>query len=193
MPRSITFYYGMSGTFKATTINTLINKGIYEKPIWSDIKPWKSLESLLGVNQDDRVYAMLHLYNLKREVNTAKNSIVVERGVTDMLYYYYKNNPQLDINLSMVKDVLLKEKEICKDFEIKKVILVQRDEDFIENVILKEPTRSKEFRDLKSYLEGQDMYLKFTTEYNDIDEIIDIFDAKEYIEKTLGIEYKLNK
>lgn len=193
MSRSITFYYGMCGTFKATTIEAKKEKD--DLVIWSDIKPWKKLENLLEIRQNDKVYAALHLYHLRKDIEEKLpyQNIYVERGVTDMMYYYYKNNPSLDIDVSLMNELVNTEIDLCNDlFEIKKVLLIQEDEDFIKNVIFKEPTRLKEFSGgVQEYLQKQESYILFTKEYNDIDSVIVINNAKEYLEDVLGVTYNL--
>lgn len=56
-----------------------------------------------------------------------------------------------------------------------------KDEKFIEKNVLLETTRKKVYPDLKTYLEKQEKYVKFTEKWNLIDKTIEIFDAFEYI------------
>ena len=71
----------------------------------------------------------------------------------------------------------------------KKILLIQRDVDFIDNVVLKEKTRAERFpRGVEDYLKAQDLYIDFTKKFNKIDEIIEITNAKNYLKK-LGIDY----
>lgn len=192
MPRSIKFYYGMCGTFKATTIKAS-NDGVNTKVVWSDIKPWKKFEKSLELEQNDLIYANLHLYNLEKEINgSISENIFVERGVTDMFFYYVKNNPVIKdacLFLNRLDKAVELEEEICKDFEITRILLIQEDVNFVKDVIFKEPTRLKEFPGgVDEFLREQDKYVRFTTTHNSIGSTINIKSAKEYIE-SLGLKF----
>lgn len=201
MLRYITMYYGCSGTFKATTIESILekNKGLYNV-MWSDIKPWKHWEGILETPQDDRNYAILHLCNLKNAIYNdhwppGVNNLLVERGVTDMLYYYYKNNKEISENPEWIKRIVNEEDIICEQnsyYTPRKVLLIQKDIDFIRDVVLKEPTRAKEFPGgVNDFLECQNAYVNFTQKYNKIDKVINIKDAEKYV-NDLGFEYNPN-
>lgn len=200
MFRFITMFYGCSGTFKATTIKAaLVENPITYRAMWSDIKPWKHWEKILGTPQDDRNYAILHLCNLRnslRNMPPGVNNLLVERGVTDMLYYYYKNNREVGESPDWIRNVVQQEDMMCEQnsyYTPKKVLLIQKDIDFIKDIVLKEPTRAKEFPGgVQEYLEYQDAYVKFTQKYNKIDEVIDIKDAEKYI-NDLGFEFDPEK
>lgn len=214
MFRFINIYYGMSGTFKSTTIESEINKWRSEckqknentyssdniDVMRSSIKTWKYYEKILGQDQLDLNYANLHLCRLKDHIyDSSKNNIqylLVERGITDMLYYYFKNNPLININESWINNVVNEENILCEQNHLytpNKILLIQKDIDFIENVILKEPTRSKEFPGgVKDYLENQSNYIEFTKSYNNITKEIIIKDAEKYIVQDLGLKYNLN-
>ena len=56
------------------------------------------------------------------------------------------------------------------------------DEDFILDKVLDEPNRRRYYPDLEIYLKKQEEYVNFTKQYNDIDEVIEIHDAYEYID-----------
>lgn len=201
MFRFITMYYGCSGTFKATTIESVLTKcpGLYNV-MWSDIKPWKHWENILGTQQDDRNYAILHLCNLKNAIRSnwppGVNNLLVERGVSDMLYYYYKNNREIGENSKWIKDVVHEEDILCEQnsyYTPRRILLVQKDFDFVRDVILREPTRAKEFQGgVQEYMEHQDAYVEFTQKYNKIDEVINIKDAEKYV-NDLGFEFDPSK
>ena len=87
----IKFYYGLSGTFKSTTIESERKKLEDCSVIKSMIKSWKDLETGIYsgmITRNDLNYALLHLCILEHELkyNSHKNTLV-ERGVTDMAYY----------------------------------------------------------------------------------------------------------
>ena len=178
MFRFITMYYGCSGTFKATTIESILTRcpGLYNV-MWSDIKPWKRWENILGTQQDDRNYAILHLCNLRNAIKNnwppGVNNLLVERGVSDMLYYYYKNNREIGENSKWIKDVVHEEDILCEQnsyYTPRRILLVQKDFDFVRDVILREPTRAKEFPGgVQEYMEHQDAYVEFTQKYNKIE------------------------
>ena len=216
MFRFINIYYGMSGTFKATTIKSEITKWqndhkpkknnttyLLDKSVdvmWSSIKPWKHYEDILGQKQDDLNYANLHLCRLQDYVydenKHSVNYLLVERGVTDMLYYYYKNNKSVTPDESWIKSIVREEDFICDQnhlYSPNKILLVQKDIDFIKEVILKEPTRAKEFPGgVQDYLDNQEHYIEFTRSHNNITSEIVIKDAEKYIEQDLGLVYNLN-
>jgi hypothetical protein len=73
---------------------------------------------------------------------------------------------------------------------IKKTLMIMLDKDFIKNKTLSEKTRADWFQGVEDYLEKQEDYVEFTKKYNDITEIIEIKDAREYLE-SLGIEYNV--
>lgn len=194
----IKFYYGMSGSFKATTIMAEENKLVEKIPIvWSMIKPWKYYESNIfgGLTAPDHLnYAMLHLCNF---ISTIKNSkgkdILVERGVSDPIFYWVRDNRSAERNNIWIINAVQEELALCNGFGgVEKTLLIMKDKNFIENVILKEPSRAKVFPlGSISYLADQEKYVDFTLKYNNVDNIIEITDAKDYIEK-LGLVYNEN-
>ena len=182
---AVTFFYGISGTFKTTTVNSLLNR---EKcgVVRSKIKTWKNLESGIFsglINYNDLNYALLHLCILEHEVDELKNEnekILVERGITDMFYFSLRNT-KMNIKDDIIYSAVNKECDICKG-EINKILLVQKDLKFIEDVVLKDPIRAKIFPEgLNQYLENQENYIEFTEKYNNITQIIEINDAKKYL------------
>lgn len=73
--------------------------------------------------------------------------------------------------------------------DIKKILLVNKDEDFIRDVVLREPHRAQVFPGgVSEYLSEQDKYVSFTGRWNKIDDVREITNAREYIEG-LGLKY----
>lgn len=192
----ITFYYGMSGAFKATTIKKKLEEDKNLKVLWSKIKFWKNLENTLFsglLEYNDLYYALLHLTMLEDkvdELDDKSSGLLVERGVTDMLFY--KTRDLKVVNDMWVDSITNYEESLCKE-KPKKILLIQNDTKFIENVILNEPSRREKFPDLDTYLKCQDQYVKFCEKYNEITETIEITNAEDYITNTLGLEFNILK
>ena len=191
----IKFFYGLSGTFKGTTIETLQNKDT--AVVWSMIKSWKRLETGIYSGQityNDLNYAIQHLTLLEYVLKTTdKKDVLVERGISDMLFYRMKAYEALGetIDDSWIRKSVEEELRLCGNHMVQKILLVQNDRDFISNVILSEPTRAEKFPNgLSDYLKSQDDYIKHTEKYNSISEVITINDAKSYLEGSLGLEFK---
>lgn len=196
MKKTIKFFYGMSGTFKTTLINTEVqNHSRYTSPyvVWSMIKQWKDLETSVFsglVEKNHLNFALLHLCNLGNAIKSSENdglSILVERGVSDPLFYYLQED-EMNYN-NWIKTVIDKELDLCNGFNIEKTLLVQRDSDFIENVILKEPHRKAIFPSVENYLTAQEKYIEFTEKFNEITEKIEINNAESFL-NSLGITFK---
>lgn len=189
----IKIYYGLSGTFKGTTIKSQLNSNSI--PVWSMIKTWKRLETGIFsglVSRNDLNYALQHLCLLEYVVgnNIDNKDILLERGISDMSYYKMRmyENIDPDASDSWIKNAVEEELRICQD-QPHKILLVQNDREFIENVVLSEKTRREVFPNgLDDYLRNQENYVTFTEKYNDISEVITINDARSYLE-SLGIEY----
>lgn len=193
----ITFYYGMSGAFKATTIKKKLEEDKNLKVLWSMIKSWKNLENTLFsglIEYNDLNYALLHLCLLEEkidELDDKSSGLLVERGVTDMIFY--KTRDLKVVNDMWVDFITNYEESLCKE-KPKKILLIQNDTKFIENVILNEPSRREKFPDgVESYLLDQEKYVDFTKKHNDITEIIEITNAEDYITNTLGLEFNILK
>lgn len=195
----IRHYFGMSGCFKSTTIEaTLESKLDYNSKVamWSDIKTWKQYEYKFGLEKSDLNYAALHLCRLKNyiyDIPFSKNIriILVERGVSDMMFYWSNKHGENEEDIrKVVNEEVMLEKQ-CSYPE--KILLVQKDINFIKEVILKEPTRAECFPGgVNDYLEQQDKYIEFTNKYNKITDTIIIEDAEKYI-KSLGLVYNPSK
>ena len=193
----ITFYYGMSGAFKATTIKKKLEEDKNLKVLWSMIKSWKNLENTLFnglIEYNDLNYALLHLTMLEDkmdELDDKSSGLLVERGVTDMIFY--KTRDLKVVNDMWVDFITNYEESLCKE-KPKKILLIQNDTKFIENVILNEPSRREKFLGgVTDYLRDQERYVDFTKKHNDITEIIEITNAEDYITNTLGMEFNILK
>ena len=191
----IKIFYGLSGTFKGTTIKSILNDNQNIAVVWSMIKTWKRLETGIYsglIERNDLNYALLHLCNLEHILKTTdKENILVERGVSDMSYYRMCAYNSMDLNVSdkWICEAIGEELRICQGQAVHKILLVQNDREFIENVVLSEKTRREVFPNgLTDYLKNQEAYITFTEQYNKIDEVITINNARSYLE-SLGIEY----
>lgn len=198
----VKFYYGISGTMKTTTLNANAST-TYLPPfvMKSSIKLWKDLESgtFSGKTEiNDLNYAMLHLCRLSDSFNYCYkegiDNLLVERGITDMLYYKSKKTELEDEFIWKVVEeenkILTLPKDSGIDLEVYKNLLIMEDEDFIKNKILSSEFRSKyaQFKDLDDYLSKQQEYVDFTKKFNNINVVCHINSAKEYI-KDLGLKF----
>ena len=191
----IKIFYGLSGTFKGTTIKSILNNNQDIAVVWSMIKTWKRLETGIYsglIERNDLNYALLHLCNLEHTLKTTdKKDILVERGVSDMSYYRLQAYRNIDPGASdkWIREAIEEELRICQGQAVHKILLVQNDREFIENVVISEKTRREVFPNgLTDYLNNQEAYITFTEQYNKIDEVITINNARSYLE-SLGIEY----
>ncbi len=193
--REVNLYYGMSGTLKSATIsrfkwpwnedaeNTVIIK--------SSIKVWKNNRDLLFPwlkGESNLVYSLLHLTRLEDYV-FGDYKYIIERGITDSLYYESLKDSER-VTPSVISSAVNRESEILQPGMIKKTLMIMLDKDFIRNKTLSEKTRADWFQGVEDYLEKQEDYVKFTKKFNDITEIIEIKDARDYLE-SLGIEYNV--
>ena len=121
MKRMIRIYYGLSGTLKSTTIK---NKFVGEDNtviIWSTIKVWKQNRDLLFpwlCNESNLNYALLHLTRLQDYVY-GDSDFVIERGITDPLYYEYQKQPGL-ITPTIISRAVTRESEILQGRDCQK-------------------------------------------------------------------------
>jgi hypothetical protein len=198
----IKIYYGLSGALKGSTIKAEKEKDPGIKVMESSIKPWKYYQ--FGLYKDrteynDLTYGILHLVRLREfmENNHQEESLVIERGVTDSLFYYYYNSEfssgeGKSEEPSFINDVVRAERSLLlPDFtKIERILMIQNDKDFIRDVVLEDEYRKKTFNNNPElYLSLQEKYIKFTTKYNAIDQVVRIDNAKDYIEQTLRISY----
>lgn len=186
----IKIYYGLSGTFKGTTINSILksNEGI--QVCYSDIKKWKRLDSDLfggatvGNNYN---YSNHHFCKLEHILsNLHHNDLLIERGVSDFCFYQSLVDGE---DPEMIKKIVRYEEKLLSGSDVEKILLIQEDEKFIGKTILSEPTRSQWFPDVESYRREQNKYIKFTKEYNKITSEVVIRDAEDYIVNKLGLRF----
>lgn len=191
----IYYFYGMSGTLKATTIGS----PRYEEAlkIWSDIKPYwnyrKTLfpEELPGTDGDFIIQRLIKLNNYRELVMEGELSgskdICIERGVSDMVKCMIDNGTFKGEDKDIYK-IIEEEGNIFPIWwTTRRILLVMLDEDFIENRVLNEINRLRYYPDLETYLKRQEEYVEFTKRYNHIDEVIEIRNAYDYIE---SLNYK---
>lgn len=190
----VKFYYGLSGCLKGTTIQV---QEAGASVMNSSIKLWKYYQSGLfqGLLEDnDLVYGILHLTRLKEFLDREKGgSLVVERGISDCLFYRTHNDEycRFHEDSGLITRAVGEELSLIPpEYDLEKILLVQKDYSFIRDVVLKDPYRNKTFHgDLRVYVELQEKYVDWTMTYNKIDKVIEIDNAKTYIEDVLGIDY----
>lgn len=182
----IEIFYGISGTGKTTLAK---RKDRYHLSGIKEFRnEWKSsfegFDRFLPLN--DLSFAHLHLYELRKMINDDSNvgvgayggSVGIERGVTDMLFFWELHGGEHSDELcnKLVKE----EAEILGD--VKKTLLVMKDRDFISDVILAEPQRRDQFPGgVEQYLEIQNTYVEFTKKWNKIDKETTIYEASKFI------------
>ena len=193
----------MSGSFKGATLSALHDDvNVYE--IRSMIKPWKDIMGrIFGTSkpEDHRDFTLLHLCTLKNKLeevseineesyNLIDNTFLVERGVTDSLYYWTRGKIYGQETIQIIEKAVQEELDIVSGYgEIEKILLVNKDKDFIRDVVLREPHRSQVFPGgVEDYLHQQEDYIAFTSRYNDITEVKVIENARDYIE-SLGLVF----
>ena len=165
----------------------------------SAIKPWKYYQNGIfdGLTEyNDLTYGILHLVRLREFMESIKDKTtevdraIVERGITDPLFYYYYNGERgKGEDRSLIERAVEAEKILLMPdfFEVKKILLIQGDKEFVKDCVLKDEYRKRTFRnDPELYFKMQEKYVEFTSTYNAPDEVIRIDDAKEYITGTLG-------
>lgn len=185
MEGEVKIYYGMSGTFKTTTIQA--TKKSSDLVVRSRIKVWKGYRDKLFpwlFTESNLNYALLHLTQLE-EARNWKSDILIERGISDMLFYELISSPET-INSETIIRAINQESKIFGNRSIQKILLIMNDTGFIADTILSEPTRGKWFSDVNDYLRKQEEYIEFTKTNNNIDTEIKIENAKDYLGK-LGI------
>lgn len=198
----VKFFYGISGTMKTTTLNAAAST-TYLPPfvMRSGIKLWKDLESgtFSGKTEiNDLNYALLHLCRLSDSFNYCYgegiDNLLVERGITDMLYYKSKKT---GLENEFIWKAVEEENKILTlpensgiDLEVERELLIMKDEDFIKENLLSSQYRSKyvQFKDLEDYLSKQQEYVDFTQKYNHITKVRYIDSAPDYI-KQLGLKF----
>lgn len=186
-------YFGISGTFKGTTIKSRLKNENRSLAMYTDIKKWKSYEKRFGLPISNLNYAALHLIRLKNYIKDIPqldiDTLLVERGVSDMIFYQEMSG---SVDKELINDLLNEERTILGqdlDYKPNCILLIQEDTYFIKNIILKEKTRSDCFPGgVDEYLRNQEDYVNFTKKYNNISKVIEIKDAEKYI-TDLGLTF----
>lgn len=191
----------MSGALKETTIK---NAPRHEKElkIWSDIKSyWNYRKTLFpselpGTDGDFIIQRLLQIQNLKSLVESGEiesKGWVLERGVTDMIKCMIDNKTFKENYTDVdVYRIVNEEYNLLDNLGFgkpQKILLVMLDKNFIQDKVLNEPNRKRYYPDLETYLKKQEEYINFTKQYNDIDEVIEIRDAYQYIDNLKHLIY----
>lgn len=205
MSKEIYRFLGCSGTFKGTTINSLMRGGRvgYCWPVFSPIKPWKRLGNgvLMGKLRlgDNLDLAGLSLVTLEQNLwqtshDPEMRTLFIERSVLDNLFYWVKDK-EIDWHndtreRNFIRNVRKEELQIASRYEWKEtkgIILEMLDEKFIEETILKELTRREWFPGgAQEYLLFQREYIDFLREFwggSSELKLRKITSATEYLEK----------
>jgi len=188
----IKFFYGMSGSFKGLTITAEGNAPIVK----SMIKTWKDLSGSIfngNLSENHLNFALLHLCILSHEVGSNDcGNLIVERGVSDPFFYYTRGKIYGRDTESEIYRAVDEELEIVKGLgEVQKILLANKDRNFIRDVVLSEPHRAQVFPGgVDEYLMEQEKYIAFTSRFNKITDVREISNARDYIEG-LGFEYKV--
>jgi hypothetical protein len=193
MGGKVKIYYGLSGTLKSTSIRKYLEYDPEAYVMWSSIKVWKNNRNLLFPwlsGETNLNYTLLHLTRLE-EINYQEDTnYIIERGVTDYLYYESLKNQNL-ITPEVIKRAVDRESEIIGNslkLDVHKTLMIMHDKKFIAEKVLSEKSRAECFKNPDDYLQKQEEYVDFTKTYNKISEIVDIENAWEYLEKVLGIK-----
>lgn len=192
-----TIYYGMSGSLKLSTMNSLHK---YDFKVYSDTKPFYDLDRDYfnwSSRPNDAHLAIHRLLMLNSEGYLPHNGveIAIERGISDNLFCIPNRSiPGMELyeNVKIDKLVNLEIEYIksrTKGYKIKKKLLIMEDKDFIINKVLIEDHRKSIYPNLDIYLTKQNEYVEFTKKWNKIDETIIINDARTYIEDSLKLKY----
>lgn len=192
-----TIFYSMSGGLKLSTIRTLYKECFV---VLSDTKLFFKLDEEYfnwSSRPNDAHLAIHRLLTLDLEGYLPCNKdIAIERGVTDNVFCIPNRgiNGMLsysDININgLVKlesDIIFKRSNCSK---INKRLLVMKDHNFILSKVLNNIYRRAIYPGIDSYIKKQEEYVEFTCKYNNIDDITEITDARDYIENVLGIDYE---
>ena len=185
----------MSGALK----NQTILKDNPSLPVMrSGIKAWKELENgpLNGlIVPGDLNFAALHLIRLKDWVDLCGSNLVVERGITDFLFFHFRSQQYhpgytLETDVNLIKTLVAEEDKILGE-DCMKILLIQKDPSFVRDKVFQDPYRNATFKgDLSLYISMQEEYIHFTKTWNRIDKEVVIEDAKNYITNILNQEYK---
>lgn len=192
MGGKIKIYYGLSGTLKSTSIRKYLETDPEAYVVWSSIKVWKYNRNLLFpwlFEETNLNYSLLHLTRLSELNYQEDTNYIIERGVTDSLYYESLKFPNL-ITPEVIKSAVDRESEIIGNskLDVHKTLMIMHDKKFIAEKVLSEKSRAECFKNPDDYLQKQKEYVNFTKTYNKISETVDIENAWEYLEKVLGIK-----
>lgn len=199
-------YFGLSGAMKGATIRSDLKKNKSTDVMYSAIKPWKSYQFGIFnglIEYNDLNYSILHLVRLRDFIErnlhpNQKDLLIIERGITDSLFYrFYNDEFRLgtggEVEEKLVEDAVKQEELLLLPsfFKITKVLLIQNDEEFVRDVVLKEKYRKRTFKnDPEFYFDQQRKYVEFTKKYNQIDQEIVVNNAEDYIINTLGEQWE---
>lgn len=174
----------MSGTLKLTKLKSEFTEG--DLCIYSNVKPHLSLSTeLLEKAPDDTDFALERLLQLSSIPPKVIGNILIERGITDFIESWTSREQGSAYRESedFIKSWTTKETEFLGD-KVVRELLVMKDKEFIRDSVLVEPSRSRLYPDLETYLRRQDEYVKFTLQHNSVDFITEILNAEKFI-KTL--------
>lgn len=188
MDNKCTIIYGMSGSLKLTTINSLYKNNF---KVYSDTKPFFSYDEKYfnwSGRPNDSHLAIHRLLTLDLEGYLPKDQdIVIERGVTDNLFCIPNRKIQ---GLESYEDIKIKELVDLEEnillnrtglSNIDKILLVMEDKNFIESRVLNNKYRKAIYPNLDIYIEKQNEYIEFTEKWNKVSKKIIIRDALNYI------------
>lgn len=192
----IDIYYGLMGVLKGTTIENLVKKNPRLKILKTANKSWKYYENSIYkglIQYNDLNLAIQHLVRLGEFIQRNSGSdIIVERGITDYLFYYWHEPKSLCCGMpeekTVIENSIEAEDNLVKDYTKQKILLVMKDTNFVKSKVLTNQYRQN-FSSLDQYFKKQEEYVNFTKKYNKIDKTIEIVDAKNYIENILGEKY----
>lgn len=191
-----TILYGLSGTLKMSTLNSYLYKNDFK--LYSDTKSFFDIDEKYfnwSSRPNDCHLAIHRLLSLKLIPRDGRD-VAIERGVTDNLFCVpnRKLNGLESYDKMNIEGLVNLETELLSDFDVNKVLLVMKDEEFITNIVLDGPDgkhRKAIYPDLNTYMSKQNEYIEFTKKWNNIDSTVVIYNAKGYIETTLKLEYSL--
>lgn len=180
---------------KGATIEKL--KEPSTKIIYSLNKTWKSYQFGLfegRTEYNDLNYGILHMIQLRLAMEERNwTNLIVERGISDFTFYHYYNDLKQDPEIDFVTSLVSAERNLLlPDFlgEAEKILLIQKDQNFVKDIVLKDEYRKRTFNNNPDlYFELQEKYVEFTKKFNDISEIIEITNAKDYIINVLGTSW----
>lgn len=188
MSNKCTIIYGMSGSLKLTTINSLYKTNF---KVYSDTKPFFEYDEKYfnwSGRPNDSHLAIHRLLTLNLDGYLPKDEdIVIERGITDNLFCIPNrgisglesyDDIKIDELVNLETNILLNR---AGANNIDKILLVMEDKDFIESRVLNNKYRKAIYPDLDIYMKKQKEYIEFTEKWNKISKKIIVRDALNYI------------